>query len=189
MSAVTMLPVSCTSPVPTRFRMPSASLMMRESSWPACVASKKRTGSRATCSSTRRRMSVIARCAATPRTWESAKDVTAWTNVAAPATSASGTSRSARPCPATSSMRYFEEAGSTSPASRFTSIKERPRPMRPRRAQTSSRASRHTAAASSFFFLPSLTAAASAAVASPRRPRARSDRGRPMPPLKPIANP
>ncbi len=42
-------------------------------------------------------MSVIARCAATPSTCDSANDVTAWTMVAAPAASASGISRSARP--------------------------------------------------------------------------------------------
>ena len=41
-----------------------------------------------------RRMSVIARCAATPSTCESANEVTAWTSVAAPAASASGSSSS-----------------------------------------------------------------------------------------------
>ena len=38
--AVTTLPVSCTRPVPTRFRMPSASVMIREISTPDCVESK-----------------------------------------------------------------------------------------------------------------------------------------------------
>ena len=38
--AVTTLPTSCTRPVPTRFRMPSASVMMREISTPVCVESK-----------------------------------------------------------------------------------------------------------------------------------------------------
>ena len=40
MVAVTSPPVSCTSPVPTRFRMPSASFMMREIRMPVCVESK-----------------------------------------------------------------------------------------------------------------------------------------------------
>ena len=40
MTAVTTPPTSCTSPVPTRFRIPSASLMMRDSSTPVCVESK-----------------------------------------------------------------------------------------------------------------------------------------------------
>ena len=35
-----MLPTSCTMPLPTRFRMPSASLMMREMSTPVFVESK-----------------------------------------------------------------------------------------------------------------------------------------------------
>ena len=39
-SAVTNPPTSCTSPVPTRFRMPSASDMMREMSTPVLVESK-----------------------------------------------------------------------------------------------------------------------------------------------------
>ncbi len=40
MTAVTTLPVSWTRPVPTRFRMPSASDMMREIRTPAWVESK-----------------------------------------------------------------------------------------------------------------------------------------------------
>ena len=97
-------------------------------------------------------MSVMARCAATPSTCDSANEVTAWTSVAAPAASASGISSSARPFPMTSSMRYLEEAGSTRPASRLTSISaEAERRGGPRRAQISARASRQTSAQSSFF--------------------------------------
>ena len=40
MIAVRTPPTSCTRPVPTRLRMPSASLMMRDSSTPLCVESK-----------------------------------------------------------------------------------------------------------------------------------------------------
>ena len=39
-TAVSRLPTSCTIPFPTRFRMPSASLMMREMSTPVFVESK-----------------------------------------------------------------------------------------------------------------------------------------------------
>ena len=39
-AAVTKPPTSCTRPVPTRFRMPSASDMMREMRTPVCVESK-----------------------------------------------------------------------------------------------------------------------------------------------------
>ena len=39
-TAVTIDPLSCTSPVPTRFRIPSASVMMREIRTPLCVESK-----------------------------------------------------------------------------------------------------------------------------------------------------
>jgi len=39
-TAVRIEPVSCTSPVPTRFRMPSASVMMREIRMPLFVESK-----------------------------------------------------------------------------------------------------------------------------------------------------
>jgi hypothetical protein len=64
MAAVTNPPTSCTSPVPTRFRMPSASVMMREISAPVLVPSKYDTGSRRTCRWSAMRMSVMARCAA-----------------------------------------------------------------------------------------------------------------------------
>ena len=40
MPAVTRPPTSCTSPVPTRFRMPSASVMIREIRTPDFVESK-----------------------------------------------------------------------------------------------------------------------------------------------------
>jgi hypothetical protein len=68
---VSVLPTSCTRPVPTRFRIPSASFMIREMSTPLWVLSKYATGSRSTCACTRLRISVIARCAATLITWVS----------------------------------------------------------------------------------------------------------------------
>ena len=121
-------------------------------------------------------MSVMARCAATPSTCDSANDETACTSVATPAAAASGISRSARCFPMTSSMSHFDVAGSTRPAIRFTSIKARPRPSRPRRAHTSAFASFQAADVSVVFF-----AACGAAGLSPprvcRNPRDPSDFG------------
>ncbi len=128
-------------------------------------------------------MSVIARCAATPSTCDNANDVTAWTMVAAPAANASGMSRSARPLPMTSSIRYLDVAGRTRPTTRLTSINARPSASRPLRARISARASRHAASAESFFLGGPEGSAARAA--SDRRPRAASDRGIRSPPLSP----
>src|SRR5205823_224518 len=61
----------------------------------------------------------MARCAATPRTWDRPNPVIAWTRVAPPAASASGSSRSGR-CPLiTRSITHLDEDGSTRAASRF----------------------------------------------------------------------
>src|SRR5215212_7769865 len=84
MSDVITPPMSCTSPVPTRLRMPSASVITREMRTPVCVESKKRMGRRATCACTLLRISVMARCAATPKTCESVNEVMACTTLAAP---------------------------------------------------------------------------------------------------------
>ncbi len=89
-AAVTRPPVRRTSPVPTRFLIPSASVMMREISTPVLVESKYLTGSRLTCACTALRMSVMARCAMTPNTCDSANEVPAWTSVATPTAAASG---------------------------------------------------------------------------------------------------
>jgi len=97
-------------------------------------------------------MSVIARWAATPRICESAKEVTAWTIVAAPAAMAIGISSSVRRLPMTSSISHFDEAGSTSPARRLTSIRMRPIVRRRRWVHTSSRASRDAADPDTRFF-------------------------------------
>ena len=59
-------------PVPTRLRIPSASVMIREIRTPDLVPSKKRIGKRVTRSWTRRRMSMIAPCAAMLTTCASA---------------------------------------------------------------------------------------------------------------------
>ena len=93
-SAVTTPPTSCTMPVPTRLRIPSASFITREISTPVWCSSKKRTGSRVMRACTRRRMSLIARCAATEITCDSAKPVPACTAVATAAATASGAIRS-----------------------------------------------------------------------------------------------
>ena len=49
-------------------------------------------------------------------------------------------------------MRYLDEAGSTRPASRLTSMSARPSVSRRRWAQTSARASRHAAESDTPFF-------------------------------------
>ena len=51
--AVNSPPMSSTRPVPTRFRTPSASLMIREIKTPVFVESKYDTGRRRTCACTR----------------------------------------------------------------------------------------------------------------------------------------
>ena len=82
--AVRMPPSSSTRPVPTRFRMPSASVMTRDSRMPVLVWSKKEIWRRPTWRWTLRRISVIECCAARPRTWERANPVMAWIRVAPP---------------------------------------------------------------------------------------------------------
>ena len=71
-------------------------------------------------------MSVIARCAATPSTCELANEVAVSTSVAAPAAIASFGSRSQLPLVITSSIRYLDVVGSTSPARRLITISPRP---------------------------------------------------------------
>ena len=153
--AVSTLPVSCTSPVPTRLRMPSASFITREISTPVWVVSKNRTGSRMMCASMRRRMSVMAFWAATPRICESPKDEIACTSVAPAAIHASLLKRSMRPLPTTSSIRNLESEGSTNPAPVLMSINTSPIASRQRRAMMSSRASSQAADQRIFFFLGS----------------------------------
>src|SRR5687768_17503866 len=86
----------------------------------------------------------MARWAAMPSSWERPNEVAACTSVAPATANASGSSSSTCLRPITLSMRNFELAGSTMPASRDTSISTMPTASRPRRAQTMSRASRHT---------------------------------------------
>src|SRR5687768_8997566 len=97
----------------------------------------------------------MARCAATPKTCESVNDVTACTTVAAPATSASVISSSPRCLTMTSSIKYFELAGRTSPTRRLTSISAIPSASRERCAQMSSLASRQACESEIFFFFSS----------------------------------
>ncbi len=87
---------------------------------------------------------------------------------------ASGVSKSARPFPITSSIRYFDVAGRMRPETRLTSIRAMPTPRRPRRAQMRALASCHAADVIFFFFGASFTSA----TGDPRRcPRVPSDFG------------
>src|SRR5262252_1924298 len=109
-------------------------------------------GSREICACTFFRISVIARWAATPSTCDKLKEVIACTMVAPPAAKAIFQSRSVRPRPITTSIRYLVEAGKTSPMAWFTIIKTAPSSRRRRWAQTSSRASAHAFDQRIFFF-------------------------------------
>src|SRR5256885_1084367 len=71
-------------------------------------------------------MSVMARCAATPRICDRPNPVTACTSVAAPVASARGSSNSGRCWPITRSMSHLGDAGSTNPATLFTSSSTNP---------------------------------------------------------------
>src|SRR3954471_9936406 len=104
-----------------------------------------------TWASTSLRISVIARCAATPSTWDRENDVMDSTSVAAPTASASRGSSSQCCFETTSSMKYFVEVGSTSPARRLTTINANPTASRLRCVQMSARAS-SSAPAVTFFF-------------------------------------
>src|SRR5689334_15126038 len=128
-------------------------------------------------------MSVIARWAATPRTCESANDVIACTTVAMPAAIASGINRSARCLPTTSSISDLEVQGRTRPERRLTIMSRRPTERRPRRAQTSARASCHALEKSIFFLSLGDSPARSA---TPERPALSRPPPRCPPPLSGI---
>ncbi len=129
-AAVSNPPTSWTSPVPTRFLIPSASFITRDSRIPVWVWSKNWIGSRSTCSSTDRRMSVMARCAAMPSTRTRANEVAAWTTAAPRMASAMGVSSSVRCSMKTWSTTYLELMGRTRPATRLISMITNPRSRR-----------------------------------------------------------
>jgi len=121
------------SPVPTRFRRPSASYMIRDTRSPVLLASWNATGSRPTCSWTRTRMSAMSRWAAFETSCTRAKEPSPWTAVAPTTAPTRGSSSSTWRRPITSSMRYLVEAGRTRPATRLTAMSRRARARRPRR--------------------------------------------------------
>ncbi len=139
--AVRKPPASSMRPVPTRFRKPSTSFMIRETRSPVLFASWKASGRRPTCSCTLIRISAMSFCAALETSCTRAKALRPCTTVAATTAPTSGSSRSTRRPPMTSSMRYLVEAGRTRPATRLTAMSTRARASRPRRgfmrAQTS----------------------------------------------------
>ena len=134
-------PTSCTIPVPTRFRIPSASVMMREMSCPVLAESKYETGRRSTWCSTSMRMFVIARWAVMLTTCDRLKDVIAWMIVAAPASRAMGSRSWVWRPPSTSSMTYLVLNGRTIEATRLISIRTRPIDSERRWCHISARAS------------------------------------------------
>ena len=81
--AVSRPPASSIRPVPTRFRKPSTSFMIRDTRSPVLFASWNAIGRRPTCSWTRIRMSAISCCAAFETSCTSAKEPRPCTTVAA----------------------------------------------------------------------------------------------------------
>ncbi len=131
--AVSRPPASSMRPVPTRFRKPSTSFMIRDTRSPVLFASWNAIGSRPTCSCTRIRMSAISCCAAFETSCTSAKEPRPCTTVAATTAPTRGSSRSIWRRPMTSSIRYLVEAGRTSPATRLTAMSRKARASSPRR--------------------------------------------------------
>ena len=140
-TAVKRPPTSWMRPVPTRFLMPSGSVMTRDTSMPLFVLSKKRTGRRTRCAWTSSRRFDMARCAATLTTCDSANEVMALMSVATPAAMASGVNSSTRCLPITSSISHFVLAGRTKPAARLMSMRTSPIETERRCSQMSARAS------------------------------------------------
>ena len=92
--AVRSPPASSMRPVPTRFRRPSTSLMIRETRSPVLFASWYATGRRPTCCCTRTRMSAMSCCAAFETSWARAKELSPCTTVAATTAPTRGSSSS-----------------------------------------------------------------------------------------------
>ena len=105
------------------------------------------------CASTRLRMSVMARWAATPSSSVNPNDEAACTRAAPATAAASRGSISARWFTITSSIRYFEVAGSTRLAIRLITINTIPNASRRRCAHTSAWASRHAEDMDTDFFV------------------------------------
>src|SRR6266849_4827802 len=89
------------------------------------------------CACTCRRNSAIIFCADFESSCVSVKDVSPCTIVAASTPRTIGVSSSVCRFPITLSMKYFVEAGSTSPHTRFTAMSTKPNASRPRRGRIS----------------------------------------------------
>src|SRR5258708_1724385 len=98
-------------------------------------------GSRPMCPCTCRRNSAIIFCADFESSCVSVNDVSPCTIVAASTPRTIGVSSSVCRFPITLSMKYFVEAGSTSPHTRFTAMSTKPSASRPRRGRISAQMS------------------------------------------------
>src|SRR5579864_2754999 len=93
------------------------------------------------CACTCRRKSAIIFCADFESNWVSVNDVRPCTIVAASTLRTMGVSSCVWRFPITLSMKYFVEAGSTSPQTRLTAISKKPSASRPRRGRISAQMS------------------------------------------------
>ena len=189
-------PTRCTSPVPTILRTPSASVITRDTRAPVWLLSKNATGRRSRWRCTRARRIEIRCCASTLSRRVSRNELTPCASTAPPTASSSGASRAVLWPPITSSIRYFEAPGSTSPVRRLTTINASPSSSSQRRGQMISDTTRRRLAADTdlmVLFGPSRVVAAlrllmidprkGTSIAAPgqRRSAARVARGRRAP--------
>ena len=128
-------PTSWTRPVPTRFRTPLTSSMMRDTRSPERVLSKTRTGRLRTCRCTWVRRSAMRCCASTLSLMVSVYEVAACTTTASATAPRSRKSPGRSPVGITSSMRGRVAMGRTSPARRFIRMSTRPNSTSVRRGQ------------------------------------------------------
>ena len=126
-TAVMMPPTSCTKPVPMRFRTPSTSDMIRETSAPDFALSKNRTGRANTFFCTCARSSEIRYCACTLKILVNKKEVTACTKMANITPATRYFSMSTSLFTITSSMRCLDAIGATKLAALLMAMSKRPR--------------------------------------------------------------
>ncbi len=120
------LPTNSTRPVPIRFRRPSTSLMMRDTSAPVLFVSWNVTAKRPMWDCTLRRSSAIMRWAAFDSNCVSVNDVRPCIAVAARMASTRGTSNCTWRLPITLSTNTLSSPGARCPAARLTAIRARP---------------------------------------------------------------
>ena len=135
-TAVNRPPTSCTSPVPTKLRTPSTSVMMRDTNAPLLLLSKNEIGRRMMCSCICARSTEIKCWASTLKRRVSKYDVSACTRIAPPTTARRIFKSPVSWCAMTLSIRYFVEPGRTKPDSRLIPTSKSPTRTSLRRGHT-----------------------------------------------------